>query len=433
MPRRYRPPLRPPFGLAVALGLTVASSCGPRTPTAAPASAPPPAQGGGGADTLDSLERRVSEVIGRVRESAVALEYTAADAPSGARRVASGVVISQDGDVLSVRIDTPSASSPVVARVASGRRLPAQWVAADPETGVTLLKIAPNAARPAILSTRGARLGIPVLVIGNPFGLAHSVSRGHVSGLGRRLELGPRQLGGLIQVDASLHPGDSGALLADLQGGWLGVIRSGLASPPAEGDRKGRDRDRDRDRDRELDHDLGFALPARDALWVADQLRARRRVDRAYLGVTMDLSAPPPSPPGEPDGAVLGRVLADTPGERAGLKSGDRVVALDGHPVRSPYDLTDRLDRTPADAEVTLDLLRGTGPARLPVRLTFRAARRPPFEPSRPSSASTKSRPPEPRPTVPREVAETIGRLERRIDDLEKEKREAATAQARQP
>ena len=139
-------------------------------------------------------------------------------------------------------------------------------------------------------SMRGARLGIPVLVIGNPFGLAHSVSRGYVAGLGRRLELGPRQLGGLIQVDASLHPGDSGALLADLQGGWLGVIRSGLAAP-AESDRKGRE---------SSTTTSGFAIPARDALWVADQLRTRRRVDRAYLGVTMDLAAPAARPPASP-------------------------------------------------------------------------------------------------------------------------------------
>ena len=66
-----------------------------------------------------------------------------------------------------------------------------------------------------------------MLLIGNPFGLGHSVSRGSISGLNRRVELGSRQLGGLIQVDAALHPGDSGALVADLHGGWLGVIRSG--------------------------------------------------------------------------------------------------------------------------------------------------------------------------------------------------------------
>ncbi len=366
-------------------------------------------------DPFEQFERRVTEAIKRARESVVALEYTAAD--SDARRRASGVVISSEGDVLSVRIDAPPAASPVVATVASGYSLPAEWVAADPETGLTLLKIAPQVARPAVPSPRGAKLGNSVMVIGNPFGFAHSINRGNVAGLNRRLVLGPRQLGGLIQVNVSLHRGDSGAMLADMSGGWLGVIRSGLASP---GENEGMAR--------ELDHDLGFAIPARDALWVADQLRTRQRVDRAYLGVTMD-----PAPPllaGVPEGAVLGRVVADTPAERAGLKAGDRVVAIDGHPVRSPYDLTDRLDHTPADAEITLDLFRGPGP----VRLTFRTARRPPFEPSQPSAPPVKSKAKEPRAEVPAEVAEMIQRLERRIEELEKEKSEAAaTAQAQSP
>src|SRR5205807_6151280 len=100
--------------------------------------------------------------------------------------------------------DPPSAAVPIVARVASGKRLAARWVASDPETGLTLLRIEPGSARPASPSPRGARVGVPVLVIGNPFGLAHSVGRGFVAGLGRRLDLGPRPLGGLIQLDVAL-------------------------------------------------------------------------------------------------------------------------------------------------------------------------------------------------------------------------------------
>jgi serine protease Do len=410
------------LGLAAAVILPL-PSCGPpssapRVAAASPASASASAPlAEGKADEIDVMEGQVTGAIARVRESAVALEYTAADAPSGARRRASGVVICDNGEILSVRIDAPPAASPIMAMVASGRRLPARWMAADPETGLTLLQVDPGFTRPATPSPRGARPGIPVLVIGNPFGLAQSVGRGFVAGLNRRLELGTRQLGGLIQVGAALHPGDSGALVADLHGGWLGVIRSGLALP-SDDDRHGR----------EYDHDLGFAIPANDALWVAQQLRTRKRVDRAYLGVMMDLAAPAPADGSE--GAVLGRVLADTPAERAGLKSGDRVVALDGQSVRSPYDLTDRLDRTPADAEVTLDLVRSAIPSPMIKRLTLRTSRRPPSEPSRPSS-TRKSRAEEPRAPRPvsREVAETIERLEHRIEELEKQRETAATHQ----
>lgn len=394
------------LALAAALALP---SCGPRAPLVARADkSADAALTEVEADPIERMERMVELAITRARESAVALEYTAADAPTGARRVASGVVVGTEGEVLSVRIDPPSAAAPIVAKVASGRRLPARWLAADPETGLTLLRIEPGTARPATPSTRGERVGAPVLVIGNPFGLAHSVSRGFVAGLGRRLELGPRQLGGLIQIDAALHPGDSGAPLADLHGGWIGVVRSGLSAP-----------------DHDDDHDLGFAITASDALWVAGQLRDRGRVDRAFLGVTMDQTALGGSDPG----AVLGRVLADSPAERAGLKAGDRVVAIDGTPILTPFDLTDRLDRTPADAMVRLDLVAADASASRVTRLALRTSRRPPMEPSRPARQREKSRPDDAR--ARRELAETVDRLERRVRELEAEK--TGAAQARRP
>jgi S1-C subfamily serine protease len=239
-----------------------------------------------------------------------------------------------------------------------------------------------------------------VLIIGNPFGLGHSVTRGAISGLDRRLELGREPLGGLIQVDAPLHPGDSGALVADLRGEWLGLIRSGLAIPDAE---------------RTHDHDLGFAIPACDALWVAGQLRTRGRVDRAYLGVRLD-----PGRSGDPPGARLDDVLDGTPAALAGLRPGDRVVALDGHAVLTPRDLTDRLDRTPAATRATLEYVRATQRD----RLTILTAHRPPRE--RPSSHHKSNKAAdESLPVSPRDLAERLERLQRRVEELEKRKQTA--------
>jgi len=422
---RRPPPLLP---LALCLALAVPGCGARRPPPAGPAAAPPAAGAAPPADAVDALERQVSEAVARARASAVALEYSSADGPAGTRRVASGVVVSDDGDVLSVRVDAPPASMAITARVDSGRRLPARWVAADPETGLTLLRIEPGAARPATPALGGARLGAPVLVVGNPFGLGHSISRGSVAGLGRRLDLDPRPLGGLIQVDVALHPGDGGAMLADLRGGWLGVVRSALAAPAhagGEADRTGRGRE----------HDLGFAITATDALWVASQLRARRRVDRAYLGVTMA-----PADPGGPEGAVLGRVLDDTPAARAGLRASDRVVALDDRPVHSPDDLADRLDRTSAGAEVTVDLIRGPGSGPRPLRRKLRPARRPTSTPA-PVPATAGASPPahsgatpeELRFALPREVADRLDRLERRLEELERREPGPGPAYAPRP
>ncbi|MGZ3412436.1 MAG: S1C family serine protease [Isosphaeraceae bacterium] len=331
----------------------------------------------------------------RARDSVVALEYTALEGPPGSRRLATGVVINSRGDVLSVRIDPPSSSTSsapgpvstgsgatgpttIVAHDASGRRHPAHWVAADPETGLTLLQIAPRAVRPIQIAAEEPTLGSQVFVVGNPFGLGHSVSRGHIAGLDRALKLGSRQLGGLIQVQAPLYPGDSGAVVANLRGQLLGLIRSGLAIPATAKDRA------------ERDNDFGFALAVRDVLWVADQLRARGHVDRAYLGVRLEPVAaaatlrqqPEAGPHPIPDvdtlleGALLLEVMAGTPAALAGLRAGDAIVAVDGQPVRSPPDLTDRLDRLPAQSMIRLDVVRGRGPQRQHMTLALRTSSR---------------------------------------------------------
>ncbi len=369
-------------------------------------------------DLQDDEERRLAEAIARARESAVTLEYTPADGPSKARRVATGVVINDAGDVLSIRIDPPPSAAPVIARDASGHRHPAQWVACDAETGLTLLRIKPGAARPIAAAVRAPRLGGQVLVIGNPFGLGHSVLRGHISGLDRRLELEPKPLGGLIQIAVALHPGDSGALVTNVRGEWLGLIRSGLALPAQR-------------RTRDHEPDLGFAIPARDALWVADQLRSQGRVDRAYLGVRID-----PGATAEQPGAVLLGVIDDSPAGQAGLQAGDRIVTLNGHAIESPGDLTDRLDRTLAGVEIILDVLRGTRTEHRTVRTVSRPppASKSTATPDPPTSSDPKAAPaPTPaapkaddlRMTLPREVIERLERLERRVEELEKRTRSA--------
>ena len=99
---------------------------------------------------------------------------------------------------------------------------------------------------------------------------------------------------------------------------------------------------------------------------MADQLRARGHVDRAYLGVRLESVAaaatlrqqPEAGPHPIPDvdtlleGALLLEVLAGTPAALGGLRAGDAIVGVDGQPVRSPPDLTDRLDRLPAQLMV---------------------------------------------------------------------------------
>jgi serine protease Do len=464
---------------------------------------------------LERRERQMAAAIAKARESVVALEYTAPDAPPGTRRVATGVVINNGGEVLAVRIDPPSASrgslaagnSPrIVALDCSGRRHAAHWVAADPETGLTLLRLPPRAVRPIRSASVAPNLGSQVFVVGNPFGMGHSVSRGHVAGLDRSQELGTRQLGGLIQVQAPLYPGDSGAAVVNLRGDWLGLIRSGLAIPGSDSEPESSPSvplpattspsglspslaptDVSLVRP-ERDTDFGFAIPVQDAVWVAEQLRTAGGVDRAYLGVRLEpipstgvmansksehrfdpasiipasASAPDPSESISvgPEGAILREVLPGTPASRAGLRPGDSIVELDGHPIRSAHDLTDRLDRIPARTTILLGVDRNRGQR---LSLSLCTASRPvapqvAASGSRAPAATTASTPgggspppevspgaggvvvspptnpeiqtralallPSPQPnelrlTLPRAVVERLEKLERRLEKLE--------------
>ncbi len=337
-----------------------------------------------------------------------------------------------------------------MARDYLGRPHVAKWVAADLLTGLTLLRVAPRAVRPIRAAKEGPKLGSQVFVVGNPFGLGHSVNRGVVAGLDRVLELGRKQLGGLIQVQVPLYPGDSGAAVVDFRGRWLGVIRGGLAIPgadarasdpgenaatpaparPAEGGGDLANANANDAGDLEPDSDFGFAIPTRDALWVANQLRTHGRVDRAYLGVVLakmpvsdspiadpeparpapapDSSSAPasegvgswrgagggpgsstvtttdPAPAAEADmppvpgeGARILELKPDTPAALAGLRPGDRIVALDGQLIRSRNDLIDKLNCIAARTTIVLGVVRDGEPAGSRLELRVQTASHP--------------------------------------------------------
>ena len=368
-------------------------------------------------------DRRIGEAIRRARASTVTLEYEF----RARRRVASGVVINDQGEILAIGISPPAdrTRASVVVSNAAGRRHPARWVASDPDTGLTLLRAEGAGLRPIRQAAGDPSLGADVFLIGNPLGFYHSVSRGHIAGFGRQFQTGSQVIGGLIQVQASIHPGDSGALLADLDGGWLGLVRGTLEAP---------------------DNDVGFAIPTRDALWMADRLRATGKVDRAYVGLRFDVGAagdgglvPPLAPsnpaiPVDPGAEVVGAevvgVVAGSPAERAGLRVGDRVTRVDDRPVAVATDLTDRLERTGAGADIALEFIRGAARNRVTIRATSRPPVAAEADPPAPIVGAAvpggllplaPPRSEESATTLLRAIHDQLDRLERRVDLLERQ------------
>ena len=221
------------------------------------------------------------------------------------------------------------------------RRLTARLLGRDADTDVAVLQIpADNLTAVPMGDSDRLQVGDFVLAIGNPFGLGQTVTSGIVSALGRS-GLGIEGYEDFIQTDASINPGNSGGPLVDLQGACIGINTAILA--PGGGN-----------------IGIGFAVPINMARRVLEQIVRYGEVQRGRIGVaiqdlTPDLAQAMKS--GHTTGAVIARVDPGSPAERAGLRRGDLVVAVDGTPVHSGTQLrnTIGLTRIGSDVGLTID------------------------------------------------------------------------------
>ncbi len=222
------------------------------------------------------------------------------------------------------------------------RRVAARVIGTDPETDIAVLQIsARNLTALPFADSDLARVGDFVVAIGNPFGLGQTVTSGIISGLGRT-GLIPEGYEDFIQTDAAINPGNSGGPLVDSRGRVVGINSAILARG---GGNIG----------------IGFAVPSNIARAVMDQLIATGRVDRGRLGiviqtVTPDIAASVDLP--RAVGAIVARVDPGSAAERAGLRPGDVITAVDGRPVESSSDLRARIGLIRVGARVTLTVYR---------------------------------------------------------------------------
>jgi serine protease Do len=223
-----------------------------------------------------------------------------------------------------------------------GRTFPAKLLGADEKTDLAVLRIKTDQKLPTVGwgDSDKTRVGDWVLAVGNPFGLAGTVTAGIVSARGRDIGSGPYD--DFIQIDAPLNSGNSGGPLLDEQGQVIGV-NTAIYSP--NGGSVG----------------IGFAIPSDAAKTIVAQLEAKGHIDRGWLGVAIQPVTPEIAESlglDKPQGALVANVMSDSPAAKAGLKSGDVVVSFAGKPIETVKDLSRVVADTANGAERSIEVWR---------------------------------------------------------------------------
>lgn len=282
---------------------------------------------------LENLPPGLEEFMRRFPERGPARQPTA---------LGSGFIIAENGTIVTNHHVVEDAEE-IDIRMSDGRELKAELVGTDPGTDLAVLRIKGGGRFPYVTLDRtpGIRVGDWVVAVGNPFGLDGTATAGIISAKGRR-DYGNSSYVDFIQIDAPINRGNSGGPAFDLKGNVIGV-NSAIFSPT--GGNVG----------------IGFAIPSDTAARIVDQLIATGRVTRGWLGVqvqgmTDDLARSLGLARAE--GVIVAEPQAGSPAARAGIRSGDVIVAVDGHPVNQVRDLTRRIAEIAPGANARLDILR---------------------------------------------------------------------------
>ena len=261
-----------------------------------------------------------------------------------ARSVGSGVIIDAAQGLVVTNQHVISGAVEVAVTLRDGRTLDAKLVGSDPATDLAVLQIPPEGLTAlGFADSDTLRVGDFVVAIGNPFGLGQTVTSGIVSALGRG-GLGLGHYENFIQTDAAINSGNSGGALVNLRGELVG-INSQIVSRAGGGN-----------------IGIGFAIPTNMVHDIVAQLVEHGVVRRGLLGVaSQDLSAELAEAfdlSVERGGAVLVAVQSGSPAESAGLRPGDIVMELNGHPIRRSQELTNALGVLVVGDSVDLRILR---------------------------------------------------------------------------
>ncbi|PKN11305.1 MAG: peptidase [Deltaproteobacteria bacterium HGW-Deltaproteobacteria-4] len=255
------------------------------------------------------------------------------------RSLGSGFLISSDGYILT-NYHVVAKADEINVKLSDGREFRATVRGSDEKLDLALIKIESKTALPAVRlgDSDTIEIGEWVLAIGNPFGLAETVTAGIISAKGRVIGSGPYD--DFIQTDASINPGNSGGPLFNIKGEVVGINSAIIAGGQG----------------------IGFAIPVNMAKSIVEQLKEEGKVTRGWLGVMIQpVTANLAKSFGLEDerGALISEVVAESPAEKAGLKAGDIIVTFAGKKIQEMNDLPRLVAATPVSKKVKVTYLRG--------------------------------------------------------------------------
>ena len=257
----------------------------------------------------------------------------------------SGVIISSDGYILTCAHVVDGASNITV--TIGDKDYTATLVGEDTTSDIAVIKIDADGLTPATVGNSDSlKVGQSVMAVGNPLGeLGGTVTGGMISALNRSVTIqGSSSVNtmSLIQMDASVSPGNSGGGLFNMNGELVGIVNAKSSSSDAEG--------------------LGFAIPINDAIKVAQELLENGYVTgRPYLGITYlaVTDAQTASQLGvNAYGVYVVEVVKGGPAEKAGLQAGDRIVSVDGTEIASKDDLGTLMQKHAAGDTLSITIAR---------------------------------------------------------------------------
>lgn len=275
-----------------------------------------------------------------------------------ATSLGSGVIIDGREGLILTNAHVVAQATEVRIRLQDGREFTAELVGSDPDFDLAVLradrKELKGQALPQVAmgDSSSILIGETVIAIGNPFGYTHTVTTGVVSAVGRSLRTGDGAFTNFIQTDAAINPGNSGGPLLNILGELIGLNTAIQAQ--AQG--------------------IGFAIPINKARRVVDELVTSGRVAHVWLGLDgQDLDQASASYFGlsRTAGMLATRVHPGTPADRAGLRAGDVLLAIDGQRVEDKDHYLDILRNYTVDEAMELIVQRDGEP----MRLTLKGAR----------------------------------------------------------